>query len=473
MTDTCANREAGNILREIVFVVFYHRRLILKIAGATSLLFLALAVLLPAKYLCRATFSVSMSQQIDPLQKDVYTDSKNQYMRVLSGQKELILSNRVLMRAARALFPGESEAAYQKIVARLGKDVEVAPPKGESFEATSDFILSYDDRDPRLAFNMVTEVSKAYLEAFEEIARQRTEYSYDFFKEQVKELYEVMRKKADALTAYEEENALALVDILNLEGNKANAETGAKTLLNAAQAKRQSLREEYVALEKTISELEASMSGDQGPAILPDMEGSGKAITAYRYKVAQLRMQIQEMDTQFTPQYEPLRRLRQELEANVGLLRNETGRYLEGKRIQAQGITSMIGELDTAIAQLEDSLRVTAQLRSTYAFLKNDYELAKTAYAEASAKLEQARQANSLSRPDVIVTLVDPAVEPMTPYKPNRIGLAVLGLFLGIFLGLSAAFALDFFDHTIKTPEDIERWCDVPLLGSLSDSSGA
>ncbi|NDY56354.1 hypothetical protein G3N56_06305 [Desulfovibrio sulfodismutans] len=470
MTDRYTNREAGNILREIIFIIFYHKRLILKIAGATFLLFLALAVLLPSKYLCRAKFSVSMSQQIDPLQKDVYTDSKNQYMRMLSGQKEIILSNRVLMRAAQALYPGKTEAEYQKLVAKLGKDIEVGPPKGESFEAASDFILSFDDSDPRMAYNMVKEVSQAYLAVFEEIAKQRTEYSYDFFKQQVDSLYVTMREKADLLKAYESENALALVDILNLEGNKANAETGAKTQLNAVQTKRQALREEFVGLERTIADLEASMAGDQGPAILPDMEGSGKTITAYRYKVAQLRMQIQEMDTQFTPQYEPLRRLKQELEANIELLRNETGRYLEGRRIQAESITSMISELDLAIAQLEDSLRATAQLRSTYAFLRNDYELAKTAYAEASAKLEQARQANSLSRPDLIVTLVDPAVEPMTPYKPNRIGLAVLGLFLGIFLGLSAAFTLDFFDHSIKTPEDIERWCDVPLLGSLPHS---
>ncbi len=468
MTDKYASRETGNILREVVFIIFYHKRLILKIAAGIFLLSLALAVLLPAQYLCRAKFSVTMSQQIDPLQKDVYTDSKNQYVRVLSGQKEIILSNRVLMRAATVLYPGKTEAQYQKIVAKLGKDIEVGPPKGETFEATSDFILSYDDSDPRMAYNMVKEVSQAYLEVFEEIAKQRTEYSYDFFKEQVESLYTIMRGKADLLKAYEGDNALALVDILNLEGNKANAEAGAKTRLNAVQSKRQALREEYVGLERTIADLEASMADDQGPAILPDMEGSGKAITAYRYKVAQLRMQIQEMETQFTPQYEPLRRLKQELEANVGLLRNETGRYIEGKRIQAQSITSMVVELDAAIAELEESLRATAQQRSTYAFLNNDYELAKAAYAEASAKLEQARQANALSRPDLLVTLVDPAVEPMTPYKPNRIGLILLGLFLGIAAGLAAAFTLDYFDHTLKTPEDIERWCDVPLLGSIS-----
>ena len=467
MSDKYANRESGNILREVIFIVFYHKKLILTVGCATCALFFALAVLLPSKYLCRSKFSVTMSQQIDPLQKDVYTDSKNQYMRILTGQKEMILSNRVLTRVAEALFPGKTEAEYQKIVTQLGKDIEVTPPKGESFEATSDFIISYDNSSPQMAFNTVNTVTKTYQEVFTEITKNRTEYSYEFFKQQVDSLYATMHAKAKLLQDFESANALEMVDILNLDSNKGNTENGTKTLFNAAQTKRQTLREDYVALVKTIEDLETSMSANHGPAILPEMEGSGKAITAYSYKVAQLRMQIQEMETQFTPQYEPLSRLKQELQADITLLQNETQRYIAGKRIQAAGLSSMLEELDQAIALQEDSLRSTAQLRSTYAFLKNDYELARGAYADASAKLEQARQANSLSRPDLIVTLVDPATIPSTPYKPNRFGLAILGLFLGLFLGLSTAFTLDYFDHSIKTPEDIDRWCDLPLLGSL------
>jgi uncharacterized protein involved in exopolysaccharide biosynthesis len=470
MTDKYAMRETGNILREIAFIIFYHKRLILRIAGVTFLIFLALAVFLPSKYQCRAKFAVTMSQQIDPLQQSVYTDSKNQYTRMLTGQKETILSNRVLMQAAKNLFPGKSEDQYQKIVSGLVKEIEVAPPKGESFEATNDFILSYDDSSPAMAYNMVKEVSQSYLNVFGEIAKERTEYSYDFYKDQVESLHAVMQEKAELLKAYESENALAMVDILNLEGNKANAEAGSKTLLNAALSKRQGMREEYAALVKTMADLQAGMAGDAGPAILPDMEGSGRTITAYRYKVAQLRMQILEMETQFTPQYEPLRRLKQELSANMDLLRAEVELYMEGKRIQAEGISSMIAELDGTVTALEDSLRSTALLRTTYAFLRNDYEMARQAYADASAKLEQARQANSLSRPDLIVTMVDPPLEPTRPYKPNRMGLAAMGLFLGLCLGLAAAFTLDYFDHTVKTPEDVDRWCDVPFLGSLPHS---
>lgn len=470
MTDKYGIRESGNILREIAFILFYHKKLVLRIAAVTFLIFAVLAVVLPSKYLCRAKFTLTMSQQIDPLQKDVYTDSKNQYTRMLTGQKEIIFSNRVLMRAAKALFPGKSESEYQRIAASLTRDIEVAPPKGESFEATNDFIISYDDSSPQEAYDTVREVSQAYLAVFSEIAKERTEYSYDFFKAQVENLHKTMQEKAERLRTYESENALALVDILNLEGNKANAEAGSKTLLNGALAKRQGLREEYAALTKTMSDVQSGIGAEAGPAILDDMEGSGRTITAYRYKVAQLRMQILEMETQFTPQYEPLKRLKQELAANMDLLRAEVELYLEGKRIRAEGIASMIGELDGTISDLEQSLRSTAERRSTYAFLANDYEMARQAYADASTKLEQARQANSLSRPDILVTMVDPPIIPTQAYKPNRLGLMAMGLLLGLFLGLAAAFTLDYFDHTIKTPEDIERWCDVPLLGSLPQS---
>ena len=54
---------------------------------------------------------------------------------------------------------------------------EVGPPKGESFEATSDFIVSYDDSDPAMAYSMVKEVSQAYLDVFAEIARTVPAYA--------------------------------------------------------------------------------------------------------------------------------------------------------------------------------------------------------------------------------------------------------------------------------------------------------
>ena len=65
------------------------------------------------------------------------------------------------------------------------------------------------------------------------------------------------------------------------------------------------------------------------------------------------------------------------------------------------------------------------------------------------------------------VQIIDPAQVPTSPISPRplmNIGIAgVLGVMLGIFI----AFLKEFLDNSIKTPEDVEKYLGVPVLGTI------
>jgi len=65
------------------------------------------------------------------------------------------------------------------------------------------------------------------------------------------------------------------------------------------------------------------------------------------------------------------------------------------------------------------------------------------------------------------VHVIDKAEIPTQPVSPNVIlniaVAAVLGLMIGVFL----SFLLEFLDNTIKTPEDVEKYLNLPVLGSI------
>ena len=42
-----------------------------------------------------------------------------------------------------------------------------------------------------------------------------------------------------------------------------------------------------------------------------------------------------------------------------------------------------------------------------------------------------------------------------------------ISLVLGLMAGVLAAFVLEFFDTSIKTPEDVEKYLGLPVLGIL------
>ena len=60
------------------------------------------------------------------------------------------------------------------------------------------------------------------------------------------------------------------------------------------------------------------------------------------------------------------------------------------------------------------------------------------------------------------------SARPPTLYWPPRAAVTVpAGLLLGLMLGLLLAFILEALDNSLKSPSDIERYVELPVLGSI------
>lgn len=459
-----------NFLRELTFIVFYRKKTIVVTAGAVFLLALVAAVFLPPTYVSSAKYSIAFSQQLDPLKKEPIYDVKNQMLRILQSQKETILSSGVLQRAVRKAFPEATDAEIPELADTFKKRITVTPPKGEDFEGSNVFYISVEAGAAKRAYELANVLSAAYLDAYASVTKAKSEYSYDFFNAQVAKLYGEMDAKGRKLRDFEIKHASRLVDILNMEvsSGKTNMEIGPKALLTESIRNRQRLMEQYQAQSKMIAVLESEAEKNVIPVIMADMEGAGKALTAYRNKVTQLQLQLTEMKTQYTPSYEPVQQLEKELKLTVALLKDEFNAIIKSKKIEVQSLEAQAKEVDAVINQLEGILTTTAQERSSYESLKQDYLLARDAYSDARSKMEQARLAASLNQEKQDITLVEAAEEPLSPSKPNRPLIVLLGLFAGLFLGLALALTEDYFDHTLKTPEEVEQYLQLPCLGSVS-----
>lgn len=65
------------------------------------------------------------------------------------------------------------------------------------------------------------------------------------------------------------------------------------------------------------------------------------------------------------------------------------------------------------------------------------------------------------------VQVIDPAQVPTNPVSPRPLmNIAIAGV-LGIMLGVFIAFLKEFLDNSIKTPEDVEKYLGVPVLGTI------
>jgi succinoglycan biosynthesis transport protein ExoP len=63
------------------------------------------------------------------------------------------------------------------------------------------------------------------------------------------------------------------------------------------------------------------------------------------------------------------------------------------------------------------------------------------------------------------VRVVEEAAPPTAPVRPRRLWNLMLGVVAGLGLGIGVAVAIDYFDTTVKTPDDVDRYLGLPVIG--------
>lgn len=65
------------------------------------------------------------------------------------------------------------------------------------------------------------------------------------------------------------------------------------------------------------------------------------------------------------------------------------------------------------------------------------------------------------------VQIIDKAELQMYPISPNKRRNYIIGIIIGLALGVGIIFLIEFLDDTIKTPEDIRKYVDLPVIGMI------
>ena len=69
------------------------------------------------------------------------------------------------------------------------------------------------------------------------------------------------------------------------------------------------------------------------------------------------------------------------------------------------------------------------------------------------------------------VSVIDKAIIPEKPVKPNPFINTAAAFFIGLLAAAGIAFLLDYLDDTLKTPEDIEKYLQLTVLGIIPEFS--
>jgi capsular exopolysaccharide synthesis family protein len=115
------------------------------------------------------------------------------------------------------------------------------------------------------------------------------------------------------------------------------------------------------------------------------------------------------------------------------------------------------------LAQKQKELIAIDRIRPEYNALLRDLQVSQELYNHYYSRLQQA--AVQVTTEGQTARIIDRAVQPVRPFKPNITLNLAIGLVLGLGVGLGLVFLLAFLDDKVKSAFDIESTLGVPLIG--------
>jgi succinoglycan biosynthesis transport protein ExoP len=98
-----------------------------------------------------------------------------------------------------------------------------------------------------------------------------------------------------------------------------------------------------------------------------------------------------------------------------------------------------------------------------YLALQRENETNQQLYDSIAKRLKETSVTGGLETNNVrVVEAATATSAPVRPRKAWNLGLAVV---VGLGLGIALAVVIEYFDTTVKTPDDVERYLGLPVIG--------
>ena len=152
------------------------------------------------------------------------------------------------------------------------------------------------------------------------------------------------------------------------------------------------------------------------------------------------------------------------LQANLQLAKTYAtiaqSRTVEQSVINHLDLTMSVAELDKLITinPVKTTEILEIQVMNTNPELATD--IANSMAAEFSKAVIEIKKVDSVS-------IVDTAVVPNNPVKPNKMLNILIAYVVGLMAAFGLVFLLEYLDNTIKTSSDVESVLGIPVLGVI------
>jgi len=316
--------------------------------------------------------------------------------------------------------------------------------------------VTFATSDPKLAAQVVNTHINNFIEQNFRSRYEATAQASNWLTGQLDELKSKVEISEDARINYERDHQIWMVD------EKQDVSTQQLVDISKELTEAQSDRITKEALYQLAKEgnYDAIPAVRQSP-VIQEIVKQESALTA----------QYSDALNQYGPKFPRVVRLQTQLQDLDQLVAREKKNIVNQIEAEYRGTRQRELLLDQALDQARTAAASTADKMVQYNILKREAEANKQLYDGLLQKLKEAGISAGLRSSNIRV--VDPALVPMRPTRPQKSRNVALAILVGLVGGIGLALLREYLDNTVKNPDDVERLARLPSLAVVPSFAGS
>ncbi|KQM85355.1 exopolysaccharide biosynthesis protein [Sphingomonas sp. Leaf23] len=417
--------------------------LILLVGGVVFALAATLALIQPRQYRATSSLLVDLAQtdqsEKDQQQSAAVIDS------IIGTQVSVLRSELVLSEVATK--SGLIEKPNDPVEAQRVRD-EIAKNLSVDTDRQSNVItIGFIDRDPETAARVANLFADTFLAKQVELrvnpARVNARW-YDQRTAEVRERFEAAQRR---LTDFQRANGIIGVDRMDVEAEKLKSLSAELTSAEAAAAEARSK-----AGGANMPEVNAALS----------VQGLQQQVAIKSAEAAELARTLGPNHPEMVAAQAQVATLRAQLAATRGIQSNALS-AASGAAVRREA------DLRSRLAEQQSRMLRMSGTQDQLSVLQRDVDAARQTYETVRQRLNDAALKSEVSRANT--TILDRAVAPLLPFKPNVLLWLLGGLVFGGVLGCGLALILEIASPRARSVSGLSKATELDVLADFTDGS--
>jgi polysaccharide biosynthesis transport protein len=445
----------GGSFRDFLRIIFTNKTTIVGTFLGVTVLVILLTLVTPAKYET-ATKILAKERKIEnPLEMRNYNDFRTERVAFLQSLMEIIQSDEVTKRVLRKLTPNKPEPSLKDIRAFQQK-VKVLSPKGFDVTTSDILLIQVTDSNPVRTTDGANFLTDEFINYTYELKGKSSKQTITFLEKHLQDTIAKMKVAEEQTKNFEGRAGADLAFLLatvKQKGTNSELITYNSNYINAKTSLHET--ESYITQLRTLI---------QKGTIPNKVVRENPVLANIKDNIAKLQNQLANLRSQYTDQFPKNIMLKKEIENNKLLLKQELEADLSGRYVDVLALEARIKSLKDTL----DHYTYLSQKQLEYSRIFRNYEVIEEEVQNIQKEIQKAKTAEAMDTYKLAnIEIIDRARVPKSPISPDILFNIFVGALLGILLGLGLAFIKDRMDHTLKSVEDVERYLNLTVLGSL------